>query len=81
MLNWEEESFGEKRNNAVNEPCKKAVIATPDILRRLSTKMRVQVSEQANYLTFPCGGVLYISQLGSYKQKTKIIAKVKRCAR
>ena len=52
-----------------------AVIAAPDILRRLSTIMRVQVSEQVNYLTFPCGRLLYISQSWSYKQKTKIFAK------
>ena len=40
-------------------------------LRRDYTK--VQVSEQAYHLTFPCGGFLYISQALSYEQKTKTL--------
>ena len=64
MLNWDEESFSERRNIVVNEPCKKAVIAAPDILRRLNTKMRVQVSEQAYYLrNFSMWGVCTLASL------------------
>ena len=53
---------------------KKQLLPHQPFLRRLSTKTRVQVSEQVYYLTFACGGFLYISQLLDYKQKTEYFA-------
>ena len=77
MLN----TFGERRNSAVNEPHLKAVIAAPDIFEKAEHQTRVQVSEQAYYLTFPCGGFCTLASHEVTSRKLKTSRWVTCCVR
>ena len=59
---------------------KRQLLLHQTLLRRLSTKTGVQVSEQAYYLTFPCRGFCTLASHKVTRRKLNTSQRVTRCA-